>query len=63
MGIKKQEQMKTMKLRTGQTVVAKTYANRTQAEKAQAKIAYEYGIETHIVRPGGSIPFFLALPK
>ena len=55
--------MKTMKLRTGQTVIAKTYANRTQAQKAQAKIAYEYGIETNIVRPGGSVPFFLAIPK
>lgn len=55
--------METMKLRTGQTVIAKTYVNRTQAQKAQAKIAYEYGIETNIVRPGGSVPFFLAIPK
>lgn len=53
--------MKTMTLRTGQTVIAKTYANRTQAQKAQAKIAHEYGIETNIVRPGGAVPFFLAV--
>ena len=49
-----------MTIRTGQTVIAKTYANRTQAQKAQAKIAHEYGIETHILHRG-STPFFLAV--
>lgn len=53
--------MKTMKLNNGLTVVAKSYANRTQAEKAQAKIAYEYGVQTNIWHRG--IPFYLVIPE
>ena len=49
--------METMKLRNGLTAIAKTYANRTQAEKAQAKIAYEYGVQTSVYHRG--TPFFL----
>lgn len=53
--------MKTMKLRNGLTVVAKSYANRTQAEKAQSKIAYEFGLETRIWNRG--VPFYLVVPQ
>jgi hypothetical protein len=49
--------METMKLRNGLTAIAKTYANRTQAEKAQSKIAYEYGVQTSVYHRG--TPFFL----
>ena len=53
--------METMKLRNGLTAIAKTYANRTQAEKAQSKIAYEFGVETNIVHRGR--PFYLIVKK
>ena len=53
--------MKTMKLNNGLTVVAKSYVNRTQAEKAQAKIAYEYGVQTNIWNRG--VPFYLVIPQ
>lgn len=40
--------METMKLNNGKTAIAKRFMNRTQAEKAKAKIEQEYGIKTWV---------------
>ena len=66
--------MKTAKLNNGLVVFGKTYknlngtkkiipvgyANRTQAEKRKAKIAYEFGVEVYV---RGCHPFYLALKE
>jgi hypothetical protein len=52
--------METMKLRNGLVVVAKTYTNRTQAEKARTKVAFEHGLQTYLVN---GFPFYLALAE
>jgi len=50
--------METTKLRNGLVVVAKSYTNQTQAEKARKKIAFDYGIETYV---RARFPFYLVL--
>jgi len=45
---------------TGEVVLAPySFVNKTQAEKAQAKFAHEYGVETSIYHRGR--PFYLII--